>query len=152
MSDNGSLLKRSSEAIPVRKPLPVMQITSSYGYRVDPILKKPGFHAGVDMRGEEGSPVVATGAGKITHAGKKGGYGLMVEVTHGDGLKTRYAHLSGITVTRGQIVTAGETIGKVGSTGRSTGPHLHYETVRNGKTVDPMTFLGTSKSQAATKS
>ena len=138
------LLKRSSMTIPIHKPVPIMKVTSSYGYRVDPFLKKPGFHAGIDLRGAEGSPVMAAGTGKITHAGKKGGYGLMVEISHGGKLKTRYGHLSSINVTPNQIVSAGDIIGQIGSTGRSTGPHLHYETVRNGKTVDPMTFLGSS--------
>ena len=137
------LLRDSSTAIPIRKPLPDIQITSSFGYRVDPFLKKPGYHSGIDMRASEGSPVSATGSGKVSHAGVKGGYGLMVEITHSDGLKTRYAHLSKINVTVGQVVNAGETVGLVGSTGRSTGPHLHYEAVRNGEPVDPVIFLAT---------
>jgi murein DD-endopeptidase MepM/ murein hydrolase activator NlpD len=137
------LLRNSSTAIPVRKPLPDIHITSSFGYRVDPFLKKPGYHSGIDMRAAEGSPVSAAGAGKVSHAGTKGGYGLMVEITHGDGLKTRYAHLSAVNVTLGQIVNAGDAIGLVGSTGRSTGPHLHYEAVRNGEPVDPAKFLAT---------
>lgn len=137
------LLRNSSTAIPVRKPLPDIQITSSFGYRVDPFLKKPGFHSGIDLRASEGSPVAATGSGKISHASVKGGYGLMVEVTHDDGLKTRYAHLSAVNVTVGQVVGAGEIVGFVGSTGRSTGPHLHYEAVRNGEPVDPAVFLAT---------
>ena len=137
------LLRDSSTAIPIRKPLPDIQITSSFGYRVDPFLKKPGYHSGIDMRASEGSPVSATGSGKVSHAGVKGGYGLMVEITHSDGLKPRYAHLSKINVTVGQVVNAGETVGLVGSTGRSTGPHLHYEAVRNGEPVDPVIFLAT---------
>jgi murein DD-endopeptidase MepM/ murein hydrolase activator NlpD len=137
------LLRNSSAAIPVRKPLPEIHMTSAFGYRVDPFLKKPGFHSGIDLRGAEGSPVSAAGAGKISHASAKGGYGLMVEITHGDGLKTRYGHLSSINVTVGQIVNAGDFIGQVGSTGRSTGPHLHYEAVRNGEAVDPAAFLAT---------
>lgn len=136
------LLKRSSTTIPIHKPVPVIEVTSNYGYRVDPFLNKPGFHAGIDLRGAEGSPVLAAGTGKITHAGQKGGYGLMVEISHGDGLATRYGHLSSINVTLNQIVSVGDMIGQVGSTGRSTGPHLHYETIRNGDTMDPMTFLG----------
>lgn len=135
------LLKNSATAIPVRKPLPRIHVTSAFGYRVDPFLKKPGYHSGVDLRGAEGSPVSAAGAGKITHAASKGGYGLMVEISHSDGLKTRYGHLSAIKVVPGQYVNAGELVGLVGSTGRSTGPHLHYEAIRGGKTVDPMAFL-----------
>ncbi len=138
------LLKNSATSIPVRKPLPRVDLTSSFGYRVDPFKKKPGYHSGIDLRAAEGSPVSATGAGKITHASSKGGYGLMVEVSHGRNLKTRYAHLSSINVIVGQYVNAGDVVGLVGSTGRSTGPHLHYEAVRDGKAVDPMAFLSAS--------
>ena len=99
------------------------------------------MHTGIDLRGETGEPVHATAAGKVTIAGREGGYGNMVEIDHGNGLATRYGHLSEIDVKVGQTVRIGEVIGKIGSTGRSTGPHLHYETRINGEAVDPQKFL-----------
>jgi len=99
------------------------------------------MHTGIDMRGETGEPVHATAAGRITIAGRDGGYGNMVEISHGNGLSTRYGHLSEIDVAVGQMVRIGQVIGKIGSTGRSTGPHLHYETRINGEAVNPQKFL-----------
>src|SRR5690606_25326084 len=88
-----------------------------------------------------GKPAHATGAGVVVKAGWNGGYGRMVEIDHGDGLSTRYAHLSRISVKVGQEVATGDTVGKVGTSGRSTGPHLHYEVRRNGTAVDPLRFI-----------
>jgi murein DD-endopeptidase MepM/ murein hydrolase activator NlpD len=93
------------------------------------------------MRGDSGDPVRATANGTVTTAGVNGGYGKMVEIDHGNGLSTRYGHLSAIDVTVGQVVRLGQTIGKIGSTGRSTGPHLHYETRVDGDAVDPQKYL-----------
>jgi murein DD-endopeptidase MepM/ murein hydrolase activator NlpD len=116
-------------------------MSSPFGMRLDPFLGRPAIHTGIDMRGETGEPVHATATGRVSIAGREGGYGNMVEVTHGNGLATRYGHLSEIDVKVGQTVRIGEIIGRIGSTGRSTGPHLHYETRINDEPVDPQKFL-----------
>jgi murein DD-endopeptidase MepM/ murein hydrolase activator NlpD len=128
--------------IPVRKPIPgEVEMSSGFGVRVDPFLHGAAMHTGIDLRGDEGEPVRATAAGTVTHAGWSGGYGKMVEVDHGNGLVTRYAHLSAVDVQVGDKVRIGQALGKLGSTGRSTGPHLHYETRVEGEPVDPQKFL-----------
>jgi murein DD-endopeptidase MepM/ murein hydrolase activator NlpD len=99
------------------------------------------MHTGLDMRGDTGDPVRVTANGTVTMAGNNGGYGKMIEVEHRNGLSTRYAHLSAIDVRVGQSVKIGQVIGKLGSTGRSTGPHLHYETRVDGEAVDPQKYL-----------
>ena len=116
-------------------------ISSGFGMRIDPFIRAPAMHTGLDFRGDTGDPVRATADGKVTVAGWNGGYGRMVEIDHGNGLITRYGHLSAISVKVGQRVRAGQVIGKIGSTGRSTGPHLHYETRVGGDAVDPLKFL-----------
>jgi murein DD-endopeptidase MepM/ murein hydrolase activator NlpD len=129
-------------AVPVRKPvIGEVDMSSPFGVRMDPFLGRPAMHTGLDMRGEIGEPVHATANGRVTVAGRDGGYGNMVEIDHGNGFATRYGHLSEIDVKVGQFVRIGEVIGKIGSTGRSTGPHLHYETRINGEAVDPQKFL-----------
>ena len=135
-------LARSLVVVPVRKPIPgEVDMTSGFGVRVDPFLHGAAMHTGIDLRGEEGEPVRATAVGTVTHAGWNGGYGKMVEIDHGNGLATRYAHLSAIEVRVGDKVRIGQTVGLLGSTGRSTGPHLHYETRVDGEAVDPQKFL-----------
>ena len=109
--------------------------------RADPFIRAPAMHTGLDIRADTGEPARATAAGTVTMAGWNGGYGKMVEVDHGNGFATRYAHLSAIDVEVGQAVRIGQIVGKVGSTGRSTGPHLHYETRVDGDAVDPQRFL-----------
>jgi murein DD-endopeptidase MepM/ murein hydrolase activator NlpD len=116
-------------------------MNSPFGMRMDPFLKGPAVHTGIDLHGEMGDPVRVTANGKVTIASWQGGYGNMIEVNHGNGLSTRYGHLSKIEVKVGDVVRIGQTIGRVGSTGRSTGPHLHYETRINGEPVDPQKFL-----------
>jgi murein DD-endopeptidase MepM/ murein hydrolase activator NlpD len=129
-------------AVPVRKPVAgAVDMSSPFGVRLDPFLGRPAMHTGIDLRGEIGEPVHATANGRVTSAGRDGGYGNMVEIDHGNGLSTRYGHLSEIDVKIGQMVRIGQIIGKIGSTGRSTGPHLHYETRINGEAVDPQKFL-----------
>jgi murein DD-endopeptidase MepM/ murein hydrolase activator NlpD len=129
-------------AVPVRKPvIGEMDMSSPFGIRRDPFLGRRAIHPGIDLRGEVGEPVRATATGHVTVAGREGGYGNLVEINHGNGLTTRYGHLSVITVKIGQFVRIGEVVGKIGSTGRSTGPHLHYETRINGEAVDPQKFL-----------
>jgi murein DD-endopeptidase MepM/ murein hydrolase activator NlpD len=127
--------------LPFANPAPRQQITSLFGTRVDPFFGKLAMHAGIDFRQKTGSRVLATGAGTIIHAGPAGGYGIMVEVDHGDGLTTRYGHLSRTLVNVGDTISEGDVLALSGSTGRSTGPHLHYEVRRNGKAVDPLRFL-----------
>ena len=128
--------------VPVRKPVAgEVDMSSPFGMRMDPFMGRPAIHTGIDLRGDTGEPTHATAAGKVTIAGREGGYGNMVEINHGNGLATRYGHLSEIDVKVGQFVRIGEVIGKIGSTGRSTGPHLHYETRINGEAVDPQKFL-----------
>jgi len=135
-------LARTLVAVPVRKPIPgEVDMTSGFGVRVDPFLHGAAMHTGIDLRGDEGEPVRATAAGAVTHAGWNGGYGKMVEIDHGNGLATRYAHLSAVEVQVGDKVRIGQTVGRLGSTGRSTGPHLHYETRVDGEAVDPQKFL-----------
>src|SRR6516162_2588567 len=129
-------------AVPLRKPvIGEVDMSSPFGMRMDPFNGRPAIHTGIDLRGEVGEPVRATAAGRVSLAGREGGYGNMVEIDHGNGLATRYGHLSEIDVKVGQMVRIGETIGHIGSTGRSTGPHLHYETRVNGEAVDPQKFL-----------
>ena len=135
-------LARTLVVVPVRKPIPgEVDMSSGFGVRVDPFLHGAAMHTGIDLRGEEGEPVRATAAGTVTHAVWNGGYGKMVEIDHGNGLATRYAHLSAIEVRVGDKVRIGQTVGLLGSTGRSTGPHLHYETRVDGEAVDPQKFL-----------
>jgi murein DD-endopeptidase MepM/ murein hydrolase activator NlpD len=128
--------------MPLRRPLfGEAGISSPFGYRPDPFLGRPALHPGVDLVQEYGSDVKCTGAGRVIHAGPMGGYGNMVEIDHGNGLTTRYGHLSEVVVDEGQQVKANEIVGRLGSTGRSTGPHLHYEVRVDGEPVDPMRFL-----------
>jgi murein DD-endopeptidase MepM/ murein hydrolase activator NlpD len=129
-------------SVPLRKPVSgETDMSSPFGVRMDPFLHRPAMHTGLDMRGEVGDPVRATASGRVTIAGREGGYGNMVEIEHGRGLATRYGHLSQIEVRIGQHVRNGEVIGRIGSSGRSTGPHLHYETRVDGEAVDPQKFL-----------
>jgi murein DD-endopeptidase MepM/ murein hydrolase activator NlpD len=128
--------------VPVREPVTgEIDFSSPYGVRVDPFLHVPAMHTGIDFRGTFGEPIHATAAGTVTSAGWSGGYGQMVEVDHGNGLATRYGHLSEIDVKVGQSIRIGQVVGRLGSTGRSTGPHLHYETRVDGEAVDPQRFL-----------
>src|SRR5215469_13069618 len=135
-------LAHNMAALPIRKPVPgELDESSTFGVRLDPFINRPAMHTGIDFRGAVGEPVRATASGTVTAAGWSGGYGKMVEIDHGNGLATRYGHLSAIDVAVGQSVKIGQTIGELGSTGRSTGPHLHYETRINGEAVDPEKFL-----------
>jgi len=135
-------LTRTLGAIPVRKPIDGdMDLQSGFGVRIDPFLGTPAMHTGLDLHGETGDAVRATAEGTVIAAGWSGGYGRVVDVDHHNGLCTRYAHLSSIDVRVGQSVKSGQIVGKIGSTGRSTGPHLHYETRLKGEPVDPQKFL-----------
>lgn len=135
-------LSRTLLDVPVRKPVNgEIDMSSGFGMRMDPFLRAPAMHTGLDMRGDTGDLVRATANGTVTSAGPNGGYGKMVEIEHQNGLSTRYAHLSSIDVKVGQSVKIGHVIGRIGSTGRSTGPHLHYETRVDGEAVDPQKYL-----------
>jgi murein DD-endopeptidase MepM/ murein hydrolase activator NlpD len=135
-------LNRTLALVPYRKPVVgEVEFTSGFGIRSDPFLGRPAMHTGLDFRAAMGDPVRATANGKVVSSGWAGGYGRMVEIDHGNGLSTRYGHLSDISVKVGDQVKIGQVIGAVGSTGRSTGPHLHYETRIDGEAVDPQKFL-----------
>jgi murein DD-endopeptidase MepM/ murein hydrolase activator NlpD len=135
-------LNRTLALVPYRKPvIGEVEFTSGFGIRSDPFLGRPAMHTGLDFRAQMGDPVRATANGKVASAGWAGGYGRMVEIDHGNGLSTRYGHLSEIGVKVGEPIKIGQVIGQVGSTGRSTGPHLHYETRIDGEAVDPQKFL-----------
>lgn len=135
-------LNRTLALVPYRKPVVgEVEFTSGFGVRSDPFLGRPAMHTGLDFRAAMGDPVRATANGKVVSSGWAGGYGRMVEIDHGNGLSTRYGHLSQINVKVGDLIKIGQVIGEVGSTGRSTGPHLHYETRIDGDAVDPQKFL-----------
>ncbi|WP_312858529.1 peptidoglycan DD-metalloendopeptidase family protein [Rhizobium sp. G21] len=134
-------VKSYAETLPFANPAPGREITSLFGNRIDPFFGKLAMHAGIDFRQKTGGKVFATGAGTVIAAGPAGGYGIMVEIDHGNGVTTRYGHLSRILVDKGQKIADGDIIALSGSTGRSTGPHLHYEVRRNGRAVDPLRFL-----------
>jgi murein DD-endopeptidase MepM/ murein hydrolase activator NlpD len=123
------------------------RVTSNFGYRTHPILGYRRMHTGMDFGAPHGAPIVATAAGHVASAGWYGGYGRTVQINHGSGLTTLYGHMSRLAVSPGQPVTAGQVIGYVGSTGFSTGPHLHYELHRNGQRIDPASFRFTTRSQ-----
>jgi len=128
--------------VPLRKPVEgEIDTTSGFGVRIDPFIGRPAMHTGIDFRGDIGNPIRVTAGGTVIAAGWSGGYGRMVEVDHGNGLSTRYGHLSQIEVSVGQSLRAGQPVGRLGSTGRSTGPHLHYETRIDGEAIDPNRFL-----------
>jgi len=135
-------LNRTLALVPYRKPVVgEVELSSGFGVRTDPFLGRPAMHTGLDFRGSMGDPVRATANGKVVSSGWSGGYGRMVEIDHGNGLSTRYGHLSEIDVKVGDVIKIGQVVGLVGSTGRSTGPHLHYETRIDGEAVDPQKFL-----------
>ncbi len=128
--------------LPLRYPLSgEVSMSSPFGYRPDPFLGRPALHPGVDLVQAYGSAIKATAEGRVVHAGPMGGYGNAVDIDHGNGVVTRYGHMSEVLVTEGQTVKAGDAIGRIGSTGRSTGPHLHYEVRLDGEPVDPEKFL-----------
>lgn len=116
-------------------------VTSRYGYRSDPFTGKTTFHGGIDFAGPEGTHVFAVAPGIVTYAGPKTGYGNLVEISHGDGMSTRYAHASRVAVKVGDLVAKDQLVAYMGSTGRSTGSHLHYEVLRNDVHVDPATYI-----------
>ena len=134
-------LQRGLQGIPQVIPAASTLITSGFGYRSDPFAGSPAFHAGLDFKGPTGAPIYSAAKGKVAFVGRRPGYGNCVEINHGNGLRTRYAHMSAFRTRPGAMVTAGQVIGAVGSTGRSTGPHLHFEVRLHGQPVNPRPFL-----------
>jgi murein DD-endopeptidase MepM/ murein hydrolase activator NlpD len=127
--------------LPTRLPIVGAELTSSFGNRVDPFQHSHAFHAGLDFAARAGTPIVSAAGGVVAFAGFKRDFGWVVEIDHGNGLATRYAHASELLVSAGQVVVPGDRIAMVGSTGRSTGPHLHFEVLRAGDHVDPKRYL-----------
>jgi hypothetical protein len=123
------------------KPISSGWLSSYYGIRKDPFSGLPSMHKGLDFAGKEGEPVLATGAGVITWSGSRYGYGELVEIDHGGGLVTRYGHNKQVNVKIGDVVTKGQSIAVMGSTGRSTGPHVHYEVIHHGQQQDPLPYV-----------
>ncbi len=122
--------------MPVRAP-----VSSGYGYRTDPISRQTRFHKGLDLAAPEGTPVLAAMGGRVVYAGNQGGYGNTVVIAHEGGYRTRYAHLATLAVHQGDHIRAHQMLGAVGSTGRSTGPHLHFEITRSGERIDPRSAM-----------
>ncbi len=120
-------------------------LSSAYGKRVDPITGKIAWHSGVDFAGRDGSEVIAVASGVVTYAGHRSGYGQLVEITHRNGLVTRYGHHKSLLVEVGDVVKKGEQIGVMGSTGRSTGPHVHFEVLKHGRNVDPAAYIAKNR-------
>jgi murein DD-endopeptidase MepM/ murein hydrolase activator NlpD len=123
------------------RPITWGWLSSKYGYRSDPFTGKRTWHAGVDLAGKDGSDIISVAAGVVSYADERYGYGNLVEVDHGDGLLTRYAHAKAIKVSVGDVVQKGQVLALMGSTGRSTGPHVHFEVIRNGKSENPETYI-----------
>lgn len=139
-------LEAAVQTMPSIKPVKKYYLSSAYGRRPDPINKKRwAFHKGIDMAGWWDTPIVATGDGTVTYSGRNGGYGNFISIDHGNGFKTRYGHIAKLKVKKGQKVTLGQEIALMGSTGRSTGPHLHYEVIFDGKTINPLNVFKATK-------
>lgn len=134
-------LERSLAALPQALPASLDYISSGFGYRADPFTGGADFHPGLDFKGPTGAPIYAAARGTVSFVGQRSGYGNVVEVTHGNGLVTRYAHMSGFRTSVGKPVKPGELIGLIGNTGRSTGPHLHFEVRIHDRPVNPRPFL-----------
>lgn len=137
-------LEAAMSSLPSFVPAKSYTLTSSFGFRYDPFHGRSATHAGLDMAGAHGEPIMAAAAGRVVRAGRFGAYGLAIDIDHGRGITTRYGHLSSINVSEGDKVTMGEKIGGMGSTGRSTGTHLHYEVRIDGQAVNPRPFVEAS--------
>ena len=134
-------LSDAADKVPLASPVSSASRSSGFGARLDPITRRPAFHPGLDFASGFLTPIYATAPGEVSFTGVRSGYGNTVEIDHGGGFKTRYAHLQGIAVVTGQRVAVGQRIGAMGSTGRSTGPHLHYEVWADGRPQNPDRFL-----------
>lgn len=129
------------DSTPSVRPIRAGYLSSRYGRRPDPFTGHPTMHRGLDFAAPVGTPVLAPASGRVKRASRRGSLGLLIEVDHGNGLLTRYGHMDSFAVQRGDWVTRGQVIGRVGNTGRSTGPHLHYEVVQNGRSQNPWLFI-----------
>ncbi len=139
------MTRRLQDAVqPAGRPVAKGWISSYYGRRTDPISGKKAFHHGLDFAGKKGSDVITVAAGVVTYSGSRAGYGKIVEVTHGHGLVTRYAHNKENMVKVGEKVNKGQTVALMGTSGRTTGPHVHFEVLRNGKTINPIKIARTN--------
>jgi murein DD-endopeptidase MepM/ murein hydrolase activator NlpD len=136
-----SALKDALATVPHNAPASLASVSSGFGYRSDPFTGEEALHAGLDFAGPMGAPIYAAANGTVTFAGVKNGYGNCLEISHGNGVVTRYAHMSGFRARAGQSVAAGDVIGAIGNSGRSTGPHLHFEVRINDQAVNPRRFL-----------
>jgi murein DD-endopeptidase MepM/ murein hydrolase activator NlpD len=136
-----SALERSVSTLPQALPASLQYISSGFGYRADPFTGGAAMHSGLDFRGPYGAPIYAAAKGTVSFVGVRAGYGNCVEISHGGGLVTRYAHMSRFRTQVGQAVNPGEVIGQIGSSGRSTGPHLHFEVRLNDRAMNPRPFL-----------
>lgn len=136
----GLTLKKEVE--PSARPVKSGYISSEFGYRHDPFNGQVRMHKGIDFAAPIGTEIYSVGGGVVSHSGEKAGYGLAVEIDHGDGLISRYGHLSEAKVKEGQVVKKGDLVALMGNTGRSTGPHLHLEVLKNGEQIDPREYLG----------
>lgn len=134
-----------AEAFPAGRPVLAGWLSSKFGKRTDPFTGKREHHKGVDFAGKAGSDIIAVAAGVVTWAGERSGYGKLVEISHGNGYVTRYGHNKELLVKVGDRVDKGHRLGLMGSTGRSTGPHVHFEVIRNGKVVDPTKYIRASR-------
>lgn len=123
------------------RPISKGWLSSYYGMRKDPFHGRAAMHKGIDFAGKEGGEIIATASGVVSWADERYGYGKLIEINHGDGLKTRYGHNKSLLVNVGDVVTKGQVIARMGSTGRSTGPHVHYEILHNNKQIDPLKFV-----------
>jgi murein DD-endopeptidase MepM/ murein hydrolase activator NlpD len=137
-------LEDGLSSIPQVMPADRGMISSGFGFRSDPFTGAAAMHTGLDFRGPIGSPIHAAAKGRVSFVGQRSGYGNVVEVSHGNGLLTRYAHMSAFRARVGEDVQAGDVIGLIGSSGRSTGPHLHFEVRINDRAVNPRPFLETA--------
>jgi murein DD-endopeptidase MepM/ murein hydrolase activator NlpD len=146
-------LEQGVASIPSALPIPlnIARFTSGYGTRSDPFRGRAAMHAGIDLAGPLGTPIYAAADAVVGSAGVRGGYGNLIELDHGSGIATRYGHLSQLKVSAGERVRRGQLIGLMGSTGRSTGSHLHYEVRIDGRAVNPLPFLQTGQAMAATQ-
>jgi len=131
----------SRQVYPKGRPVKAGWISSYFGKRTDPFTGRPAYHKGVDFAGKSGAEVVAVASGVVTWSGKRSGYGTMVEINHGNGFSTRYAHNAENFVDIGEAVKKGQGIAKMGATGRATGPNLHFEVLQNGRAVNPLSFI-----------
>ena len=130
------------EVMPSARPVHSGYVSSQFGFRRDPFNGSVRMHKGIDFAGPIGTEIYSVGGGVVSFTGEKSGYGTAVEIDHGDGLTSRYAHLSAAKVSEGQVVKKGDLVALMGNSGRSTGPHLHLEVLKNGEQVDPREYLG----------